>query len=104
MLLRIIFLVFISIFLATSCKKDEVIADFEGTKATVLRDCTGTYLRIGSKDYQVCNKSLIDKFADNVIVTVIYTPVSTCDLKDYNGPICMMYREHEGWIEISKVK
>lgn len=104
MLQRIIFLVFISIFLATSCKKEDVITDFEGTKALVLRDCTGTYLKINQKDYHVCNTNLTNRFSDNSFVEVIYTKISVCTGEANNGIVCMMYRENEGWIEIKNIK
>lgn len=70
--------------------------------ATVIRDCTGTYLRIDSKDYLVCNESVLKPFATNAAVSAKFNKITEC--KEHEGKmVCMMYHENEGLIRINSV-
>lgn len=81
----------------TACKKDT------GKKMTVVKDCTGSYLRSGGKDYHICNTDKVASFADGATVMASYKKVSDC--KEQEGKvICMMYHENEGWIEITGIR
>ncbi len=70
--------------------------------AIVIRDCTGTYLRIDSKDYLVCNESILKPYATNSAVTASYNKITVC--KEHEGKmVCMMYHENEGLIRITSL-
>lgn len=71
---------------------------------TIVRDCTGTYLRIAeNKDYLVCNSELLaeKKEGEKVSLTFVYTK----ECKEREGQImCMMYHENQGMISVKSVK
>jgi len=68
---------------------------------TVIKDCSGTYLRFLDEDYQVCNTEKTDDFEENSIVTVSYRKIDEC--KALEGPVCMLYHENEGLIKITSI-
>jgi hypothetical protein len=80
-----------------SCKVQE-------DKSTVSRDCTGTYLRINSRDYHICNPEVIATVTAGKEVTARYIKLKACNGSAKDGMICMMYHENEGWIEVKKIK
>lgn len=74
---------------------------------TVIRDCTGTYLRKDSVDYPVCNPLVLSKINDGSMVRVSiknHSINSTCEAQE--GIRCMMIHPFQTgeWIEIRKVK
>lgn len=79
---------------ATSCKKN-----VEG--AEVVRDCTGTYLRIENEDLKVCNSEILDGYLEGEKVNAKYKKVQDCADE---GAVCMLYHEYSASIEISNVK
>lgn len=81
---------------STAVKHDRL---FTGT---IVRDCTGTYIRIDNKvDYLVCNAEILSEKKEGESVSVIYDFEKTCDELD-NKATCMMYHEHKGKIRIKK--
>jgi hypothetical protein len=79
---------------SSSCKKVEC------HPATVLRDCTGTYLKIGAKEYFVCNPGKIASYSENSIINVDYKLSEGCD----DGQIhCEMLRLSDGRLLIKSV-
>lgn len=70
--------------------------------ATVVRDCTGTYLRVGTEDYLVCNREVLTSVPDNAMVGVKYKKVKKCPPTD--EMVCMMYHEHKGVVRVTKVQ
>jgi len=81
-----------------SCKKKAL------ENMTVVRDCTGTYLRIDRKDYRVCNLEKLTTYNDGVIVKAKFHKLKECNGSGMNQIVCMMYHQHEGWIEVTEVK
>ena len=77
-----------------SCKKEELL------KAAVVRDCTGTYLRVDKLDYAVCNLSSLTSYEDGSAVRVSFTRLSECSS---NAIACMMLHPHEGYIKVTAV-
>lgn len=71
---------------------------------TILRDCTGTYLRIGeNEDYLVCNSYILESKKDGEKVSLVYDYTKEC--KERDGKImCMMYHESKGMIHVKTVK
>lgn len=88
---------FIPLLFATSCKKTK------NESVEIVRDCTGTYLRDGSKDYRVCNTSMTDAFEDSDRVVASFKKIDSCPEQD--GLIfCELYHEYKSWIEVSEIE
>ena len=84
--------------LFTSCIKEI------NKNVTVVRDCTGTYLRMDGKDYQVCNLEKVSPFADGVTVKASFKKLQECNGSARYAIICKMNHQDEGWIEVDKIK
>lgn len=71
---------------------------------TIVRDCTGTYLRIGeNKDYLVCNSDILTEKKDGEKVSLVFVYTKEC--AERNGKImCMMYHENKGMIRVKSIK
>lgn len=69
----------------------------------VVKDCTGSYIRIDQKDYLVCNYEVLQPYADGDEIHVEFEKITNCV---YLGDpiICEMYHPNEGFIEITKIK
>lgn len=86
-------------FLLFSCEKN-----ISTEKVTVVKDCTGTYIRYQEKDYQVCNISKLSPYTDGQLIKVSFNKINSCSNPDVTGAIiCMMYHENEGWVDITSV-
>ncbi len=71
---------------------------------TVVRDCTGTYLRIGeNEDYLVCNSDLLNSKNEGDKVSVVFDYTKECKEKE-GEVVCMMYHENKGMIKIKSVQ
>lgn len=70
--------------------------------AIIIKDCTGTYLRIVNKDYKVCNSELTKGFADGQIVKAVFTLESECN-NDTPSP-CYMSHNFVSYAQIKKIK
>ncbi|MDQ1095044.1 MULTISPECIES: hypothetical protein [Chryseobacterium] len=70
----------------------------------IVRDCTGTYLRVGEhQDYLVCNSEVLESKKDGEKVSVVFDNTDKCPERD--GKImCMMYHENKGMIRVKSVK
>lgn len=82
----------------SGCRKDNYFT------ATVVRDCTGTYLRWQDKDYHVCNTETTDPFKNGTKVKTVFSPIKECTSPVVGQPVCDMYHQNEGWIEVSIIK
>lgn len=92
-------LLFTTILILTlvSCRKEN------SQSATVVKDCTGTYLRMNNNDYQVCNLNMTEKFKSEQRVVVSFNSVKECAaLKDQI--VCYMYHENEGFVEVNSIE
>jgi len=71
---------------------------------TIVRDCTGTYLRVAeNEDYLVCNSDILVSKKDGEKVSVVYDYTKEC--KERDGKImCMMFHENKGMIQVKSVK
>ena len=70
---------------------------------TVVRDCSGTYLRHDNKDFHVCNDSLLRAFSDGATVKLRYRKATECtDQRD--RMVCMMYHENQGWVRVDEIQ
>jgi hypothetical protein len=79
-----------------SCKR-------ETNTMTVVKDCTGTYLRMDGKDFQVCNIGKLTFFSSGTTVNATFKKIDNC--KRLEGKVvCKMLHPNEGLIEIVKLK
>lgn len=94
-----IFLISITIFLLTmiGCKKEF------NDRVTVIRDCTGTYLRLDGKDYKICNYEIVASFENNETITATFKMNKNSYCEAQHRTTCAMFHENEGWIDVSKV-
>lgn len=71
---------------------------------TIVRDCTGTYLRVGeNEDYLICNAGILESKKDGEKVSLIFDYTKTCAERD--GKImCMMFHENKGMIRVKEVR
>ena len=88
--------IIIALFL--SCKKEK------DQRATVIKDCTGTYLRVDKKDYHVCNLEKVASFPDGAVVTTTFKRLTNCNGSAIDVIVCMMAHENAGWINVEKIK
>jgi len=74
--------------------------------ASIVRDCTGTYLRWKDADYYVVNDETTDKFDDAEEVKVTFKDVTknADKLTFENESSCMLYHAIEGFVEIKKIE
>jgi len=96
---RIILILF-TVFLVAliSCNKER------NQSATVIKDCTGTYLRIDSKDYHVCNVEATESFVSEQSIIVTYTKIEGCNNPNSKPTECKLLHINEGWIKVKKIK
>ena len=85
-----------TLFILLACSKEK------HETMTIVRDCTGTYLRLNEKDYQVCNHEKLSSFVDGTKVKAIFKKVKECKNKDV--AVCMLLHYNEGWIHVRKIK
>ncbi|KAA5535017.1 hypothetical protein F0919_10490 [Taibaiella lutea] len=95
---KILIVVVSSYLVLTSCSKAT------NKNAIVVRDCTGTYLQIDGKDYQVCNLEKVAAFQDRTAVTATYKKLAECNGSAKDAIVCMMLHSNEGWIEVTDIK
>ncbi len=95
----------LAIFLLTvfSCQKDCSLPEPESSMM-VVRDCTGTYLRINGKDYRVCNLEKVEPFADGSKVVATFIKIDPCNGSAKDAVICYMLHPNEGWIEVTSIR
>ena len=92
---NLLLLIVLTFFITCKTKKDAV----ENTTAQIIRDCTGTYIRMNEKDYKVCNEKTIENIESNTTVNLAFKSVENCPVKD-DIVMCMMYHETEGFVEV----
>ena len=71
---------------------------------TVIRDCTGTYLRLDGKDYHVCNLEKVSSYPNGTNVVVTFKKIKDCTGLANDAIVCQMLHANEGWIEVEKIK
>lgn len=67
---------------------------------TVIKDCTGVYLRDQHKDYRVCNYEVLNGYSDGASVQATYQSVGSCPALD-TVVVCEMLHPSEGLVEIN---
>jgi hypothetical protein len=85
------------LFTMFSCNKEEC------KSMTVVRDCTGTYLRLDGKDFHVCNEEKLSSFSSGTNITASFKTIENCKALEEKF-VCKMYHKNEGWIEVVNLK
>lgn len=80
-----------------SCKKESY------SNATIIKNCTGTYLKVLDKEYKVCNVKKTTTFEDQQQVLANFSLTKECK-SDFSGAICAMAYPFEGLINIIDIK
>ena len=95
--MKLSFYIFTVFFLFSSCKKKTC------GEMTIIKDCTGSYLRVDDKDYQICNENIVTNYADGTKVNATFIKLEAClALKDKS--VCHMFHQHKGLIEVKKIQ
>ena len=81
-----------------SCKK------VNNRTMTVVKDCTGSYLRFVGKDYSVCNLDKVAAFDNGTKVKASFRKTKDCSDTGQQIFVCMMIHKSEGWITIEKIE
>ncbi len=95
---KVILILTIILLGTASCKKRT-----RGTM-TVIKDCTGTYLRLNDKDHPICNEDKLDKFASGTVVDASFVKDDKCVSDRVH---CAMVHDHEievGAFRVTKIK
>ena len=72
--------------------------------ATVIKDCTGTYLRLNGKDYKVCNIEKVSSYQTGIDISVCFKELKDCEGTGNIVATCYMLHQFESWIEIEHIK
>ena len=67
----------------------------------VVKNCTGTYLRIDQKDYLVCNREKLADIPEGKVVKAIYGKIVDCNA---DWIVCAMVYPNYGTIEVYSFK
>ena len=70
-------------------------------EATVIKDCTGVYLRIDSVDYKVCNVEKTENIIDEQKIQATF---KNCRNPNESRSICMLYHPFESYIKLCEIK
>ncbi|SOD14629.1 hypothetical protein SAMN06297358_1670 [Pedobacter xixiisoli] len=81
-----------------SCKKENF------TNATIIKNCTGTYLQVLDKEYMVCNIKKTAPFSNGQKVLANYSLIKECKDESFRGPVCAMYYPNDGLTKIISIK
>ena len=81
-----------------SCKKER------NKTVTVIKDCTGAYLRDNGKDFHVCNPEKVASFENGSEVISNYKKLKVCNGSAKDDIVCEMLHINEGWVEVEKIE
>ena len=89
-------IVVILIITSVSCSK------VSNKNMTVIKDCTGSYLRFNGKDYHICNLESVLDFESGTEVKATFKKLDNCP--DSDEVTCEMLHNNEGWINVTKIE
>lgn len=96
MMKKVFFLALLIVGISSCAKQRDI--------ATVQKDCTGTYIRINNKDWQVCNSSMLQVINSGQTVQVTFTKVDECNAGELPEVVCELYHPSEGFVRLYSVK
>ncbi len=104
---------FATILILSSCNKfkfenlDDTLQSSEGktaAKVEFVRDCTGSYIRIDSNDYKICNYQDVQKFESGDVLKVSYDSIGKCENTNPEQLTCKMAHLYVHNIHIHKAE
>jgi hypothetical protein len=69
---------------------------------TVIKDCTGSYLRFNGNDYHICNEAIVENYGNGTEVKASFKKIDDCP--DSDEIVCRMLHNNEGWINVTKIE
>lgn len=93
---RLLLIISLPAIAALSCNK------VQERQMTVIRDCTGTYLRLDQKDYKVCNTAETNIFPTGTLVKASFKSIGDCSQAPEFD--CELYHPSDGWIKIVHIE
>ena len=69
---------------------------------TVIKDCTGSYLRFNGNDYHICNIETVKDYYDGTEVEASFNKIDDCSESD--EVVCQMLHKNKGWIKVTKIE
>ena len=99
-IMKILKLISVFAFMAAFLISCNCLKGKKAVEAAVIRDCTGTYLRVGSDDYLVCNSDILKEYQENSKVKADFSSVTNCPEND-GKVVCMMYHENKGMVRVN---
>jgi hypothetical protein len=94
--IQIILVLFTLTFFVSSCDK------VNNVEVTVIKDCTGSYLRYEGKDFHICNIETVENIQNETVINASFKKAEKCNTDTL--AVCMMYHKNEGWIEVIEIK
>lgn len=76
----------------------------KNTQAMIYKDCSGSYIRMGAKDYRVCNFKTIAGYKTGDVVNVSFRKVKDCESRDWEPIICELHHPYESNIYLTEVR
>ncbi len=70
---------------------------------TVIKNCTGTYLRFKDKNYKVCNTDITDSYNNSDEVNASFKKIEDCKAFE-DLIICALAFEFEDIIDVTKIE
>jgi len=84
----------LSSFLLAGCKKNNKMA-------TVIKNCTGYYLRVDGKEYRVCNYMKLNAYSHGISIEVNFKEIKKCDSDQI---ACQLAYPYESDIRVTYVR
>lgn len=84
-------------FVLHSCSKDDL------NEVTVVKHCTGFYLRIDNDDFKVCNREKLAPFSNGEKVSASYKMVDSCNFENQDFIVCGAIHPCAGHIQVEKI-
>ncbi|NLB86178.1 MAG: hypothetical protein GX793_03855 [Bacteroidales bacterium] len=95
-IIRLSILIIFLFFTLNSCKKIN-------TEMTVIKNCTGIYIKNYNKSYRVCNYNLLDNYENGDKIRVLVKKIENCTI-ECSISNCMLVYPSNGWVEILEIK
>ena len=71
-------------------------------KVQIVKDCSGTYIRMNDLDYKVCNDKTLEDTENDAFINLSFIDINKCKLPD-GIAICMLYHEHVGSAKVLEI-
>ena len=94
--IHLLFVVGILLVTVASCSK------VSNKEMTVIKDCTGSYLRFNDKDYHICNVESVINYESGTEVKASFERINNCP--EDTAVTCDMLHINEGWVRVTNIE